>query len=120
MQFSNVPAALMCVGHFVARESTAPPRLLDPRAVAVRIGYRPDDDMSWRRLVRVLEQIGVKHIFGLIGDSLTPLANAVRRSRIEWIGVRHEEGAATHVRPSECSGLVGCHLFVACIPPVDD
>src|SRR6202167_1603858 len=45
-------------------------------------------------LVDVLEQIGVKHIFGLIGDSLNPLADAVRRSKIEWIGVRHEEGAA--------------------------
>src|SRR5580692_7832458 len=45
-------------------------------------------------LVGVLEQIGVKHIFGLIGDSLNPLADAVRHSRIEWIGVRHEEGAA--------------------------
>src|SRR5271169_2709735 len=45
-------------------------------------------------LVGVLERIGVKHIFGLIGDSLNPLADAVRRSNIEWIGVRHEEGAA--------------------------
>src|ERR1700726_5008280 len=46
------------------------------------------------QLVGVLEQIGVKHIFGLIGDSLNPLADAVRRSRLQWIGVRHEEGAA--------------------------
>ena len=45
-------------------------------------------------LVGTLEQIGVRHIFGLIGDSLNPLADAVRRSRIEWVGVRHEEGAA--------------------------
>lgn len=45
-------------------------------------------------LVDVLERIGVKHIFGLIGDSLNPLADAVRRSPIEWVGVRHEEGAA--------------------------
>src|SRR6201987_558894 len=45
-------------------------------------------------LVGVLEKIGVKHIFGLIGDSLNPLADAVRHSKIEWIGVRHEEGAA--------------------------
>jgi len=45
-------------------------------------------------LVGVLEQIGVKHIFGLIGDSLNPLGDAVRRSKIEWVGVRHEEGAA--------------------------
>jgi thiamine pyrophosphate-dependent acetolactate synthase large subunit-like protein len=46
------------------------------------------------QLVHVLEQIGVKHIFGLIGDSLNPLADSVRRSQIEWVGVRHEEGAA--------------------------
>jgi pyruvate dehydrogenase (quinone) len=45
-------------------------------------------------LVGTLERVGVKHIFGLIGDSLNPLADAVRRSQIEWIGVRHEEGAA--------------------------
>src|SRR5579871_3893558 len=45
-------------------------------------------------LVNVLEQIGVRQIFGLIGDSLNPLGDAVRRSKIEWIGVRHEEGAA--------------------------
>src|SRR5438128_11741761 len=45
-------------------------------------------------LVGVLEQVGVQHIFGLIGDSLNPIADAIRRSRIEWIGVRHEEGAA--------------------------
>jgi pyruvate dehydrogenase (quinone) len=46
------------------------------------------------QLVSVLEQIGVKQIFGLIGDSLNPLADEVRKSQIEWIGVRHEEGAA--------------------------
>jgi pyruvate dehydrogenase (quinone) len=45
-------------------------------------------------MVGVLEQIGVRQIFGLIGDSLNPLGDAVRRSKIEWIGVRHEEGAA--------------------------
>jgi pyruvate dehydrogenase (quinone) len=45
-------------------------------------------------LVSVLEEIGVRQIFGLIGDSLNPLGDAVRRSKIEWIGVRHEEGAA--------------------------
>jgi thiamine pyrophosphate-dependent acetolactate synthase large subunit-like protein len=45
-------------------------------------------------LVDALEQTGVKQIFGLIGDSLNPLADAVRGSQVEWIGVRHEEGAA--------------------------
>src|SRR6202050_4426868 len=45
-------------------------------------------------LVGTLQQLGVKHIFGLIGDSLNPLADAVRRSDIEWVAARHEEGAA--------------------------
>ena len=66
-------------------------------------------------LVGVLEQIGVKHIFGLIGDSLNPLADAVRRSDIEWIGVRHEEGAALAAsgqakltgRIAVCAGTTG-------------
>src|ERR1700732_543910 len=66
-------------------------------------------------LVGVLEQIGVEHIFGLIGDSLNPLADAVRRSDIEWIGVRHEEGAALAAagqakltgRLSVCAGTTG-------------
>src|SRR3977135_2164956 len=45
-------------------------------------------------LVGVLEQIGVRHLFGFIGSSLNHLADAVRHSKIEWVGVRHEEGAA--------------------------
>src|SRR3984885_97566 len=45
-------------------------------------------------LVAALERVGVEQVFGLIGDSLNPLADAIRGSRIEWIGVRHEEGAA--------------------------
>jgi pyruvate dehydrogenase (quinone) len=66
-------------------------------------------------LVDTLQQIGVKHIFGLIGDSLNPLADAVRRSRVEWIGVRHEEGAALAAagqakltgRLAVCAGTTG-------------
>jgi hypothetical protein len=57
-------------------------------------------------LVDVLEKIGVKHIFGLIGDSLNPLADAVRHTDIEWVSVRHEEGARSR-RPAKQSSLVG-------------
>lgn len=46
-------------------------------------------------LIDTLYQIGVRQIFGLVGDALNPLTDAIRRDqRIEWIGVRHEEGAA--------------------------
>ena len=66
-------------------------------------------------IVDVLEQIGVRQIFGLIGDSLNPLGDAVRRSKIEWIGVRHEEGAALAAagqakytgRLAVCAGTTG-------------
>jgi hypothetical protein len=39
-------------------------------------------------LVEALEKIGVTHIFGLISDSLNPIGDVVRRSKIEWVGVR--------------------------------
>ena len=66
-------------------------------------------------LVGVLERIGVKQIFALIGNSLNPLANSLRSSSIEWIGVRHEEGAALAAsgqakltgRLAVCAGTTG-------------
>jgi thiamine pyrophosphate-dependent acetolactate synthase large subunit-like protein len=66
-------------------------------------------------LVGVLERIGVEHVFGLIGDSLNAVADAIRRSHIKWIGVRHEEGAALAAagqakltgRLAVCAGTTG-------------
>src|SRR6201986_1586925 len=66
-------------------------------------------------LVDVLERVGVKEVFGLVGDSLNPLGDAIRRSSIEWIGVRHEEGAALAAsgqakfagRLAVCAGTTG-------------
>jgi pyruvate dehydrogenase (quinone) len=62
-----------------------------------------------------LSGVGVKQVFGLIGDSLNPLGDAIRRSSIEWIGVRHEEGAALAAsgqakftgRLAVCTGTTG-------------
>ncbi|MFZ6655845.1 thiamine pyrophosphate-binding protein [Undibacterium sp. TJN19] len=46
-------------------------------------------------LVATLHEIGVRHIFGVVGDALNPFTDAIRRHKgIQWIGVRHEEGAA--------------------------
>src|SRR5215470_6568376 len=45
--------------------------------------------------VATLEQTGVKRIFGIVGDSLNGLTEALRRrGTIEWVHVRHEEVAA--------------------------
>ncbi|WP_286155079.1 thiamine pyrophosphate-binding protein, partial [Bacillus sp. FJAT-27264] len=46
-------------------------------------------------IVESLLNAGVKRIYGIIGDSLNALLDAIRRSgKIEWIHVRHEEVAA--------------------------
>ncbi len=42
-----------------------------------------------------LAAAGVKRIYGIVGDSLNGLTDAIRRQgRIEWLHVRHEEVAA--------------------------
>jgi pyruvate dehydrogenase (quinone) len=46
-------------------------------------------------IVETLGQAGVKRIFGVVGDSLNGLTEALRRrNTIDWIHVRHEEVAA--------------------------
>src|SRR3954463_6578053 len=47
------------------------------------------------QLIDTLRQIGVERIYGLVGDSLNPLVDAIRRAEgIEWVHVRNEEAAA--------------------------
>nr|WP_309491400.1 ubiquinone-dependent pyruvate dehydrogenase [Trinickia mobilis] len=46
-------------------------------------------------LVDALAHAGVKRIYGVVGDSLNGISDSLRRSgKIDWIHVRHEEGAA--------------------------
>lgn len=47
-----------------------------------------------QQLVKTLEKQGVKRIYGLVGDSLNPITDAIADSSIEWIHVRNEEAAA--------------------------
>ncbi|HTF53130.1 MAG TPA: pyruvate dehydrogenase [Pseudonocardia sp.] len=48
-----------------------------------------------KQLIDTLRQAGVERIYGLVGDSLNPIVDAVRRTEgIEWIHVRNEEAAA--------------------------
>jgi len=47
------------------------------------------------RLVHTLVEAGVRRVYGIVGDSLNPVTDAIRRSRtVDWIHVRHEETAA--------------------------
>ena len=46
-------------------------------------------------LIKALADQGVKTVWGVVGDALNPVTDAIRREdRIEWIGVRHEEAGA--------------------------
>jgi pyruvate dehydrogenase (quinone) len=47
------------------------------------------------QFVQVLRQAGVERIYGVVGDSLNPIVDAVRRTDgIEWVHVRNEEAGA--------------------------
>jgi pyruvate dehydrogenase (quinone) len=67
-------------------------------------------------LVRTLVEAGVKRIYGIVGDSLNGITDAIRREKsIQWIHVRHEEvaafaaGADAHVTGelAVCAGSCG-------------
>jgi pyruvate dehydrogenase (quinone) len=68
------------------------------------------------QFVQVLIAAGVKRVYGVVGDSLNGLTDAMRRhGGIEWVHVRHEEvaafaaGAEAHVTGSlaVCAGSCG-------------
>ncbi|HEY2583387.1 MAG TPA: ubiquinone-dependent pyruvate dehydrogenase [Mucilaginibacter sp.] len=46
------------------------------------------------KLVEILEHAGVKHIHGVVGDSLNGITDELRKSKIKWVHYRHEEAAA--------------------------
>lgn len=47
------------------------------------------------QLINQLVAAGVRHVYGIVGDSLNPVVDAVRRTEgIEWVQVRHEEAGA--------------------------
>jgi pyruvate dehydrogenase (quinone) len=68
------------------------------------------------QFAETLAAAGVKRIYGIVGDSLNGLTDALRRQRkIEWVHVRHEEtgafaaGAEAHLTGSlaVCAGSCG-------------
>ncbi|MEM9513075.1 MAG: thiamine pyrophosphate-binding protein, partial [Cyanobacteria bacterium P01_E01_bin.48] len=45
-------------------------------------------------LIRCLENEGVRYIFGVPGEETLDINDALRDSSIEFVSVRHEQGAA--------------------------
>ncbi len=67
-------------------------------------------------IVAALAGQGVRTVWGVVGDALNPITDAIRRTEeIEWIGVRHEEAGAfaasaqAQLEPTlgVCMGTVG-------------
>lgn len=68
-----------------------------------------------KNIVDTLEANGVERIYGIAGDSLNGVTDALRSSSIDWVQVRHEEAAAfaaageaaTTGRLAVCAGSAG-------------
>jgi len=61
-------------------------------------------------IIEVLESAGVKHVYGVVGDTLNHITDAISKSSIQWVHTRHEEvGAFAAGAESYMSGvLAGC------------
>jgi len=47
------------------------------------------------QLIQILRQAGVTRVYGVVGDSLNPVVDAIRRTDgIDWVHVRNEEAGA--------------------------
>jgi glyoxylate carboligase len=56
------------------------------------------------QFAETLVAAGVKRVYGIVGDSLNGLTDAIRRQdKIEWVHVRHEEVAALRRVPRRIS-----------------
>ncbi|WP_439945744.1 thiamine pyrophosphate-dependent enzyme [Streptomyces sp. BBFR109] len=62
-----------------------------------------------RVVVDALSELGVRQVFGVVGDALNPLTDALRTTDgVEWVGCRHEEAAAFAASAqSQLSGTLG-------------
>ena len=60
-------------------------------------------------LIDSLAEYGVTSVWGVVGDALNPVTDAIRREdRIDWIGVRHEEaGAFAASAQAQLTGRLG-------------
>ena len=60
-------------------------------------------------LVTALADHGVTQVWGVVGDALNPVTDAIHHEdRVEWIGVRHEEaGAFAASAQAQLTGRLG-------------
>ena len=98
-------------------EDTATTYPLEIRDGEVFVGVSEDEHVTTVTDVMVQTMInwGVTHVFGMVGHSNLGLADALRRSGIAYIGIRHEGAAAFAAsaygkltgRPAACLTIAG-------------
>jgi hypothetical protein len=76
-------------------------------------------------IVETLQSAGVKHCYGIVGDTLNLIARSLEKSEIEWVSVRHEEAGMSMVKHrchgmtaiAQLAGAIGCahrQIFYGC------
>ncbi len=66
-------------------------------------------------IVETLHEAGVQRCYGIVGDTLNHITDAIRRSEIDWVHMRHEEAGAMAAggealltgRLTACAGTCG-------------
>lgn len=66
-------------------------------------------------IIETLAEAGVQRCYGIVGDTLNHITDAIRRSDIEWVHMRHEEAGAMAAggdallsgRLAACAGTCG-------------
>jgi pyruvate dehydrogenase (quinone) len=66
-------------------------------------------------IIETLQAAGVQRCYGIVGDTLNHITDAIRRSDIEWVHMRHEEAGAMAAggealitgRLTACAGTCG-------------
>ncbi|HEX5307214.1 MAG TPA: thiamine pyrophosphate-dependent enzyme [Dyella sp.] len=66
-------------------------------------------------IIETLAEAGVQRCYGIVGDTLNHITDAIRRSEIEWVHMRHEEAGAMAAggealitgRLTACAGTCG-------------
>ena len=93
-------ASLVALSQAIAQESSSASSLKNASEITSHIVSQPGqpagDPTTAEILVDTLIRWGVSHVFGIVGDGINPIIEALRKrkSEIQFVGVRHEEAAA--------------------------
>jgi pyruvate dehydrogenase (quinone) len=93
-------ASFIALSQAVAQEPPSASSLMKASETTSHIVREPGqpagDPTTAEILVDTLVRWGVSHVFGIVGDGINPIIEALRKrkSEIQFVGVRHEEAAA--------------------------